>query len=196
MDHAEFEQSLRLIEENAEFALEIPNELRKRIGALEESVDLNAQVEAGLNAVKIPGNIGLVKDLAARLPDLPCTALDLVVENLLLNGIEAMRSQGGTLGVSTWIEKRSPREAFIVVTVGDNGTGMTKKQLDSLFKPRPPGTRGRGLGFGMLWVRGWVRRAQGLIDVDSAPGSGTTVNIRFQIGPEIIHPIPKEDESA
>jgi signal transduction histidine kinase len=196
VDRGEFELSLRLIEENAELALEIPNELRKRIGALEESLDLNAQVEAGLDAVKIPRNIGLVKDLAARLPDLPCTALDLVVENLLLNAIEAMRSQGGTLSVSTWIEKRSPREAFIVVTVADNGIGMTKNQLDSLFKPRPPGTRGRGLGFGMLWVRGWVRRSQGLLDVDSAPGSGTTVNIRFQIDPEIIHPIPKEDESA
>jgi signal transduction histidine kinase len=196
VDPAEFEQSLRLIEENAELALKIPNELRKRIGQLEESVDLNAQVEAGLKAVKIPRNIDLVKDLAARLPDLPCTALDLVVENLLLNAIEAMRSQGGTLRVSTWIEERSPREAFVVVTVADTGIGMTQSQKDSLFKPRPPGTRGRGLGFGMLWVRGWVRRAQGLMDVESAPGAGTTVNIRFQIDPEIIHPILKEAESA
>jgi signal transduction histidine kinase len=32
----------------------------------------------------------------------------------------------------------------------------------------------------MIWVRSWVRRAHGLIEIDSAPGSGTTVNIRFQ----------------
>ena len=43
VDAAEFEQSLRLIEENAELALKIPDELRKRIGQLEESVDLNAE---------------------------------------------------------------------------------------------------------------------------------------------------------
>jgi hypothetical protein len=34
------------------------------------------------------------------------------------------------------------------------------------------------------------------MDVESAPGAGTTVNIRFQIDPEIIHPILKEAESA
>jgi signal transduction histidine kinase len=38
----------------------------------------------------------------------------------------------------------------------------------------------------MVWVRGWVRRTQGLIDIDSEPGSGTTVNIRFQIDPQLI----------
>jgi signal transduction histidine kinase len=186
VDPIDFEHRLGLIEDDVDHALEIPNELRKRIGALQESADVNAQVEAGLEAVRIPKNVELVKDLAAGLPNLPCTALDLVVENLLLNAVEAMQRQPGLLRVSTWLDERLSREPFIVITVQDNGVGMSKAQQDRLFEPPQPGHRGRGLGFGMLWVRGWVRRAQGLIEVQSRPGSGTTVNIRFQIDPQMI----------
>jgi signal transduction histidine kinase len=193
-DSDDLKHRLRLIGEESDRALEIPAELRKRIGAPQESVDVNAQVEAGLAAVRIPKSIELVKDLAAGLPNLPCTALDLVVENLLLNAIKAMPQQEGSVRVSTWLDERLLREPFIVVTVQDNGIGMTKAQLNRLFEPRQPGHRGSGLGFGMLWVRGWVRRAQGLIEVESQPGSGTTVNIRFQIDPQLIDPTPEGDE--
>ena len=43
----------------------------------------------------------------------------------------------------------------------------------------------------MMWVRGWVRRPQGLIEIESEPGSGTTVNIRFQIDPQLIDRTPE-----
>ena len=65
------------------------------------SADVNAQVEAGLTAVRLPKNIDLAKDLAPGLPDIPCTALDLAIENLLNNAITAMRDQPGTLTVTT-----------------------------------------------------------------------------------------------
>jgi signal transduction histidine kinase len=42
-----------------------------------------------------------------------------------------------------------------------------------------------------MWVRGWVRRAQGLIEIESERGSGTTVNIRFQIDPQVIDRTPE-----
>jgi nitrogen-specific signal transduction histidine kinase len=196
VDADDIRHRLRLIRDDIEHALEIPDEMRKRIGAPEESVDVNAQVEAGIGAVRIPKNIRLVKDLAPGLPNLPCTALDLVVENLLLNAIKAIRHQPGELRVSTCLDKRPPREPFIVITVQDDGVGMSKQKLDRLFDQRQPGSRGSGLGFGMLWVRGWVRRAQGLIEVESAPGSGTTVSIRFQIEPEMINWTPEGDDSA
>jgi GAF domain-containing protein len=172
---------LQMIEHNADRALEIPDELRKRIGTPQESVDVNTQVEAGVAAVKIPKHVDLVMDLAPGLPNIPCTALDLVVENLLLNAVKAIKDRPGSLRVMSTLDKRLPREPFIVITVQDTGVGMTKDELGHLFEPRQPGHLGGGLGFGMMWVRSWVRRAQGVIDVDSSPGSGTTVNIRFQI---------------
>jgi signal transduction histidine kinase len=182
---------LRMVLDSADRALEIPDELRKRIGTPHESVDVNAQVAAGLVAVKLPRHIEVVTELAPGLPSIPCTALDLVVENLLLNARKAMQDRTGTLRVATSLDERLPREPFIVVTVADTGIGMTKAEIDRLFEPRQAVRRGGGLGFGMMWVRGWVRRAQGLVEIESTPGLGTTVNIRFQIDPQVINRMPE-----
>lgn len=196
LDRHDLARRLEMIETNAANALEIPNELRKRIGTPQESVDVNAQVEAGLAAVRIPKHIELVTELAPGLPSIPCTALDLVVENLLLNAVKAMKDRPGPLRVSSRLDERLPREPFIVVSVQDTGVGMTPDELGRLFEPRQAGYRGSGLGFGMMWVRSWVRRAQGLIEVDSEPGTGTTVNIRFQIDPQLINREPQGDRST
>jgi len=185
---------LQMIERDANYALEIPDEMRKRIGTPQESADVNAQVEAGIAAVRIPKQITLTRELAAGLPNIPCTALDLVVENLILNATKAMQDRPGSLLVRTWLDERLPREPFIVITVQDTGGGMSKDELDHLFEPRKTGHRGGGLGFGMMWVRSWVRRAQGLIEVKSEPGSGTTVHIRFQIDPQPIGRITQRGE--
>ncbi len=185
-DNDDLAARLQRVQTDAEHTLEIPGELRRRIGTLREAAEVNEQVEIGLSSVRIPQYIDLVTDLAPGLPNIPCTALDLVVENLLLNAVKAMQNRPGPLYVTTWLDERLPREPFIVVTVRDAGVGMTRQELDGLFEPRQTSRRGSGLGFGMVWVRGWVRRTQGLIDIDSEPGSGTTVNIRFQIDPQLI----------
>jgi nitrogen-specific signal transduction histidine kinase len=181
-DSADVADRLRMIRYNADHALEIPDEMRKRIGTPQESMDVNAQVEAGIAAVRVPQNVELMTDLAPGLPNIPCTALDLVIENLLLNALKAMKDRPGPLRLTTRLDRLA--ESFIVITVQDSGKGMTEDELSRLFEPRQSGHRGGGLGFGMRWVRSWVRRAQGLIEVDSEPGSGTTVNIRFQIDPQ------------
>jgi len=176
-------ERLKMIVSDAERALEIPDDMRRRLGTREVSVDVNEQVRAGIDAVKMPKHIELVESLAPDLPNIPCTALELVIENLLLNAVKAMQGRPGRVSVSTRLDTRLPREPFIAITVADTGIGMTEVELARLYEPRQPGRRGSGLGFGMVWVRNWVRRAQGLIEVDSKAGAGTTVHIRFQILP-------------
>ena len=95
LDSRDLAKQIRMIQGDADRALEIPNELRKRIGTPKESVDVNAQVEAAIAGVKIPKYIQLVTDLTPGLPNIPCTALDLVVENLLLNAVKAMQDKPG-----------------------------------------------------------------------------------------------------
>ena len=192
----DLEHRLQMIEQDAERALEIPNELRRRIGAPQVSVDVNAQVEAGLRVVRIPKSIRLVTDLAPSLPTIPCTALDLVIENLLLNAVKAMHDRPGTLTVTTRLDERLPREPFIEITVADTGVGMTSEERARLFEPRQAVHRGSGLGFGMMWVRSWIRRAQGLIEVDSEPDAGTTVRIRFQFRPPAGEQAPEEGDPS
>lgn len=181
---------------DTEKALEIPQDMRRRIDAPQESVDVNEQVRSGIGAVvPMPRHIELVMDLAPDLPDVPCTALELVVENLLTNAVKAMR-EPGQLHVRTRLDDRLPREPFVVLTVQDTGIGMNSDERAQLFEPRRAGHRGGGLGFGMMWVRNWVRRAQGLIDVESEPGVGTTVNIRFQVDPQLIEHSAEGGEPA
>jgi signal transduction histidine kinase len=183
---ADLTARLQMIASDAKHTLEIPDELRSQLGILQESTDVNAQVEAGLATVRIPKSVELVTELAPRLPSIPCTALNLVVENLLFNAVESMQGRPGSLHVRTWLDERLPREPFIVITVRDTGVGMTRRELDQLFEPGQTSRRGSGRGFGMMWVQGWLRRAQGLIEIASEPGAGTTVNIRFQIDPQVI----------
>jgi signal transduction histidine kinase len=194
LDTDDLADRLRMIELDADHALEIPGDLRKRIGTPHESTDVNAQVRAGLEKVRIPKHIELVADLAPALPSIPCAALDLVVENLLLNAVTAMQGRPGPLRVTTWLDNHLHREPFIVISVQDTGVGMTEEELARLFEPRKR-RRSGGLGFGMVWVRSWIRRAQGLIEVESQPGAGTTVTIRFQIDPRLIDRTPSGGES-
>ena len=106
-----------------------------------ESIDVNAQVEAGVAAVRIPKHVDLVMDLAPGLPNIPCTALDLVVENLLLNAVKAIKDQPGSLRVTSTLDQRLLREPFIVITVQDTGCGMEEATKNRVFEPFSPRKR-------------------------------------------------------
>lgn len=181
----EVRRTLQQIVDSTSRGLAIPGELRRRIGGPQQSIDVNDRVREGLDNIHAPQNVTIAMSLADGLPDLPCTALDLVVENLVLNAIEALSGKGGgEVRVSTYLDARPAGHAFVVLSISDDGVGMTDSQLESLFERRGGHTRGRGLGFGLPWVKTWVRRAHGLIDVVSVVGKGTTVTIRFQIDAE------------
>ena len=70
-------------------------------------------------------------------------------------------------------------ERFAAVTISDNGTGMTREQLDRLFTPYA--ARGEssvqraGLGMGSSTAKKMIVDAGGTLAVDSAPGQGTSV---------------------
>jgi signal transduction histidine kinase len=178
---------LKLIVKETELGLQIPDELRRRMGSPSETSDVNGQIRAGLESLRVPKSIRVVPELSDGLPSIPCAALDLVAENLGLNAIEAMKASGGELRIRTF-QTRTASQAFVVVQVEDTGVGMSRKQVATLFEPRHS-PRGRGLGFGLVWVKAWVRRARGVIDVRSELGVGTTVTIRFQIEPSSGEPM-------
>ena len=99
-----------------------------------------------------------------------------IVANLVTNA-HLYTGEGGSVKVRV-----EPERAWVQIAIQDSGVGMTDDERGRLFEPRQAASRsGGGLGFGMVWVRSWVRRAQGLIEVESKLGTGTTVNIRFQI---------------
>ncbi len=154
------------------------NELISRLGALRRlelklaEVDMNALVADALQVLKRPSAINVIQDLRLK-PTLKVdpAQMNSVVTNLLLNARDAVGS-GGTIKVET-----TQHNGWAILSVADNGCGMSPDFLRrALFRPFQT-TKKKGLGIGMFQSKMVVEAHQGKIQVESQPGSGTTVRV-------------------
>ena len=96
-----------------------------------------------------------------------------VFENLILNGLEAMTRQRGTLTITA---EKTP-EGKALITVSDTGSGMSKTFLqENLFRPFRT-TKKAGVGLGLYTCREVIVASGGTIEVDSVEGVGTTFRV-------------------
>jgi signal transduction histidine kinase len=99
----------------------------------------------------------------------PEKILESVIGNLLRNAV-AYADQG---------EVRVIIENDMLV-IDDTGPGMSDEEVGKLFKPFTRGQRRRGgFGVGLTIVKRLTRRFEWPFSVDSEPGRGTRVEIRF-----------------
>jgi signal transduction histidine kinase/DNA-binding NarL/FixJ family response regulator len=99
--------------------------------------------------------------------------IDAVVRNVLSNSIK-FTEYNGKITVSTQRVGDS-----VTLCIGDNGVGMSKTQLERLFKIDKnnvsKGTAGEyGTGLGLIIVNEFVKSNNGSIRIDSEVGKGTT----------------------
>ncbi len=98
-----------------------------------------------------------------------------VLTNLLLNAREALIN-GGEINVKTYSDK-----GWVMVSVKDNGCGMTKEFIEhSLFKPFKT-TKKNGMGIGLYQSKMIVEAHGGKIEVESQPNAGTTFRVYLPI---------------
>jgi len=96
-----------------------------------------------------------------------------VVENLIINALEAMADKRGTLT----IEAGQTGEGKPFFSVADTGAGMSHRFIEErLFHPFST-TKKRGVGLGLYTCREVVRANGGSIDVDSKEGAGTMFRV-------------------
>ncbi|WP_203246807.1 ATP-binding protein [Sporosarcina beigongshangi] len=95
--------------------------------------------------------------------------------NLVKNGIEAMKENGGTLSIDVAEHKKN-----IIIKIKDNGVGMTCEEVSQLGKPYYS-TKKEGTGLGMLMVYSMVSNVRGKMDVESTVGKGTTFLITIPV---------------
>ena len=113
--------------------------------------------------------------------------VDQILANLVVNARDAIDGVGSIhIQTSTCSRLEGPDAPpgdlpagdCTLLTVTDTGRGMDRQTLAQLFEPFFT-TRGDdgGTGLGLATVYGIVRQNGGAIEIDSAPGQGTTVRI-------------------
>ena len=96
-----------------------------------------------------------------------------VAENLIINGLEAMNNNPGTLTIVAG----STVEGKPFFSVSDTGEGMSARFIEErLFHPFAT-TKRRGVGLGLYTCREVVVANGGAIAVDSSEGIGTTFTV-------------------
>jgi signal transduction histidine kinase len=122
-------------------------------------------------------------EIEMRVPDsLVVTAepdrIENVVENLVINALEAMGARGGRLGVEAGAEG----EGRVFFSVSDTGPGMSEEFIATrLYRPFTT-TKSKGIGLGLFTCREIVEAHGGRLEVESRPGVGTRFRVVLPSG--------------
>ena len=155
-------------------------------------VDVNKAIESTLTITR--NEWKYTAEMRAELgPDLPlvfCSPGDFnqVILNIVVNAAHAVaekqhgRQDKGLITVRTEAEP-----GFVHISIADTGVGIPPENMQRIFDPFFTTKEvGKGTGQGLALVHAVVERHGGSVNVDSAPGRGTTFHIRF----------PQEQEGA
>ncbi len=94
--------------------------------------------------------------------------------NIIINAIEAMDENYGKL----LIEVRN-RGARYVVTITDNGNGISEADISKLFEPYFT-SKPKGMGLGLASTLNIIQSHKAVVDVASTINEGTTFSITFE----------------
>jgi PAS domain S-box-containing protein len=176
------------------------------VAAWRRAKDLTQQLltfSKGGVPVKKPSNVGALVERAAHFalsgstiacdirvpPDLaPCEIdegqIGQVIDNVIINAVQAM-GQGGRLLIearNVTAQKDGDRSARVgrqvEIAIQDTGPGIPAQIVGKVFDPFFSTKRG-GSGLGLTTAYSIIRRHDGQIEIDSAPGRGTTVKLRL-----------------
>jgi len=153
--------------------------------------DLRALIESTVmvatNEWKYVADVDL--DLDHDLPPVPCIGgeLNQVVLNLIVNASHAIADVVGSSGEKGKISiSASSEDAYAVIRVRDNGTGIPEHVRAKVFEPFFTTKEvGKGTGQGLSMAYNCVvNRHRGTIDFETELGKGTTFTIRLPLQAE------------
>jgi signal transduction histidine kinase len=104
------------------------------------------------------------------------SALTQVFINLITNAAQAL-GHGGTIRLGL-----RAAGGQVLVSVDDDGEGMTGEVQRHLFEPFFTTRPGRGVGLGLATVKQILDRTGATVAVETAPGKGTRVTVSLQVG--------------
>jgi signal transduction histidine kinase len=169
--------------------LELAKADADRMTLSEEDVDIGEIVNLSSTIVQEmarQAQIELVSDIEAGLPPLvgDSAKLTQILVNLLSNAIK-FTAPGGTVRLT--VRRRAPgaeHPGGVTLRVEDTGIGMSADQIPIALAPFGQIDTGLdrkydGVGLGLPLTKRLVELHGGTIDIDSAPGKGTTVSVHL-----------------
>jgi two-component system NtrC family sensor kinase len=153
------------------------------------SVNLRHRLAETVELVEstISRDIPLVTTLQAELWDVEVDAeqLEVALLNLIVNARDAI-TEKGEIGITARnVILPLPNEnvdglkgEFVALGISDSGSGIAPEILPRVFEPFfTTKSVGKGSGLGLAQVYGFARESKGAVQIDSAPGRGTTVTL-------------------
>lgn len=178
----------RRLANTLEQVLEFAGSDASRVPFQREPVDVTRVVHSALDACQAQAQSQGFEIECQLEPDLPrvygdAAALGRALRNLIDN---ALKYSDG----SRWIGVRAAREnAYVRVTVTDRGLGIPKAEVGHVFEAFYRGREARarqiqGNGLGLSLVERIVRAHGGRVEVQSAPGQGSSFTLLLRVAPE------------
>ena len=146
-----------------------------------DMIDLNACVEEALRATgaeetaTVARRLGNIPEIFASRAEIRLL-LTQVIENSV-HAVRGLRTRTGTIKVDT-----ARRNDDILVTVIDNGAGISAERRAKIFKPFYT-SRDGAMGLGLTLASHLAAQYEGDIKVNSLPDQGTVTRITLPAGP-------------
>ena len=170
---------LRLINDVLEFSKAESGQL----GLEESDIDIGAEIKAaldGLGPEAARGGLRLHEETARGLPLLRADGRRVrkILLNLLSNAIK-FNPTGGAVRIRAYMQGGE-----MAIVISDTGIGMKAEDIATAFESFSQidsrlSRRYEGAGLGLPLTKQFVTLHGGTIDIDSAPGRGTTVTVVF-----------------
>ena len=172
-------------------------DLIKRLLAFSRNLELEPS-EADINALiqeftellrrTLGANIEIISEFDSSVPKTLIDAgqLENAILNLAINARDAM-PEGGVLTISTHVRPAPVKgngdaRQYVNISVSDTGSGMPPDVLEKVFEPYfTTKDAGKGSGLGLSMVYGFVKQSDGFVEIDSAEGQGTRVDMNFPL---------------
>ena len=152
----------------------------------EEAVDIGEVAESVLSLVRRmaqKGEVGLCLDIEQDLPELWADRRKLIqiLVNLVANAVK-FTGPGDDVTLKAWCSEGSG----MVLQIIDQGIGMTPEQIPRAFLKFAQidnhlNRKFDGTGLGLPLAKSLVELHGGILDLQSKPGVGTTVTVRFPL---------------
>ncbi len=196
-NEAQFEESIfsinKAVERGASLVRQILTFARKAETQL-EPVNINSMIKELVKMLEetFPKTLSVVQTLDKTIPviSMDPTQLHQTLLNLCVNARDAMEG-AGTLVIATHlvlgrdVSSRFPKASanhYVQVSVADSGSGMDEETKRRIFEPFfTTKGEGKGTGLGLAVVYGVLHTHNGFVDVESAPGHGTTFHLFFPV---------------